>query len=395
MLFEALTRNAQNRPGAVAAVCGESQLTWAQWRDQALRQAASLPSDGVIPLQFSNSPALLVALLACAHQQRTALLLPADCTTSERTRLLAAAQPASFLLLPTSGTTGQPKLIPRTQAQLAKLGAAFNTAAQITGEDNIFCAVPLSHGYGLCAGLLAALFSGASLHLQEKFDRRQLLRALPSAGITVLAAAPIQYNILAATVMPEPLAVPQLRLALSGGAPLPSDLWSRVRHRLGLPIRQTYGTSETGMITANVDGDPEATHTSVGHPLPGVSVAIVDGTIAVRDTVDTAAPWIHTDDLGHLDNTGRLHITGRRQDIFNIGGRKFHPAEVEAVLRAHPLVRHASVERFQSPAGEDTHKAIVVCQAPCTPEEIVAFCREHRAPHKVPRLIEISNGKRP
>jgi long-chain acyl-CoA synthetase len=395
MLFEALTRHAQTRPGAVAAVCGESRLTWVQWRDQALHQAASLPAAGVIPLQFPNSQALLVALLACAYQQRTALLLPADCTTSERARLLAAAQPGSFLLLPTSGTTGQPKLSPRSQAQLATLGAAFNTAAQITGDDRIFCAVPLAHGYGLCAGLLAALFSGASLYLQEKFDRRQLLRALPSAGITVLAAAPFQYNVLAATVMPKPLEVPRLRLALSGGAPLPSDLWSRARHRLGFPIRQTYGTSETGMITANVHGDPEATHTSVGHPLPGVSVAIVDGVIAVRDAGNPAGPWIPTDDLGHLDNGGRLHISGRRQDLFNIGGRKFHPAEVEAVLRAHPLVRHATVERLQSPSGEDTHKAIVVCEAPCTPEEIVAFCRERLAPHKVPRLIEVSDRQRP
>lgn len=392
MLFEALSRNADTRPGAMAAVCGESHLTWANWLDQSVQFAATLPDANIVPLQFPNSLELLVAVLACAHLKRSVLLLPADCTPAERDRLLAAAHPGCFLLLPTSGTTGQPKLVSRSEAQLATLAAAFIEAARITPEDRIFCAVPLAHGYGLCAGLLATLFSGATLYLQERFDRRQLLRTLSSAGITVLAAAPFHYNVLAGTPMPQPLATTTLRLALSGGAPITSELWRHVHQRLGLPIRQTYGTSETGMIAANVHGDPEATQSSVGHPLPGLSVTTDDGVIAVRDTRSADAPWIQTEDLGYLDDTGRLHVSGRRQDLFNIGGRKFHPAEVVEVLRAHPWVLHATVERLQSPSGEDFHKAMVHCHVPCTPEELIAYCRERLAPHKVPRLIETKLG---
>ena len=173
---------------------------------------------------------------------------------------------------------------------------------------------------------------------------------------------------------------------------------------------------ETGALTINVDPDPDATSDSVGRPLPGMHVKILDdagnplpsgmkGEVAVqnpgageicqgndRQKLIPANGWLRMNDLGWLDDDGRLYLTGRKVSIINVAGKKVVPREVETTLSGHPAVRQVVVVPHRDAYGEEAVKALVVCDESCTVMELVKHCRAQLAAYKMPRFVEFQDS---
>ena len=316
----------------------------------------------------------------------------------------------------TSGTTGQRKRILRTHGQIMSLAQAYQNAIDGSAQDRILAVIPLSHGHGFCSLLLNTLQSGATLFLQRSFDRRKTMEMLSRNRISIFSAVPFVFSVLADTRMATPMDLSALRLNVTGGAPLRRETWMKVRDRLGIVLRQSYGSVETGALTINMDPNPEATAESVGRSLPGVRLNILDeagdpqpsgviGEVAVQSpgagepchaddqhAFKHVDGWIRVNDLGWLDDEGRLYISGRKGSIINVAGQKVQPSEVEAVLCRHPAVKQVAVLRQRDAYGEEAVSAQVVVGVKCTVPELVAYCREQLADYKDLRFFEFRDS---
>lgn len=322
-------------------------------------------------------------------------------------------QPA--LLQVTSGTTGRPKRIRRSHAQLLAEARSFGASAATGPEDRVLGVVPFSHAHGYSNAMMAALHAGGCLITLHSFDRRALLRALASERVSLFPAVPFMLSVIADTRMPEPVDLTSLRLCFTAGAPLPEATCERVRERLGITVRQLYGSTETGALTLNVDANPQPSRRSVGRPLAGVELRVVPdpdgdddlGEVQVRSAgaasqVDEGAGWqpladaegwIAMGDQGRLDEAGRLWVHGRRALLINVSGRKVHPVEIEQALLAHPGVRDAVALPYTDPYGEEAIRAVIVRSTrPCTAEQLQAHCAERLAGYKVPRRFEFRDA---
>jgi long-chain acyl-CoA synthetase len=369
----------------------------------------------------------------CAQQLKDGTLLRAflrggpDAGVPSIAELAAAPEAARNVALPesdaalieqsSSGTTGPAKRIVRSHEALCREAQAFAEAAQTHEQDRILALVPLHHSHGLAHGLLASLQVGATLYLQERFERRETLRLLAEERITLFPAVPFILSILADTRMREPVDLSALRLCFTAGSPLREEIATRFRERLGASPRQLYGSTETGALTLNLDFDATANVTSVGRPLPGVEVRVVgedgatlspeqEGEIAVRGAAaavhtlssEGAQPlagddgWIRLGDLGRLDDAGRLTLTGRKALLINVAGRKVNPVEVETALEEHPDVLEAVVVAVRDPYGEEAVKAVVVARAGCGRNELAVHCRERLTGYKVPSAFDFRDA---
>lgn len=316
-----------------------------------------------------------------------------------------------------AGCMGGPKRVPRTHGQLRFEADRFVSTLGLTSADVVFSTIPLFHSYGLGSCMLAALGSGATLVILEDahpfvLQRDHALEVLERERATVFPAVPFILKLLAESPgHGDPSA---LRLCLSAAAALPHPTFDAFAQRFGVPIRQLYGSTETGAVSANLAEDPWATWDSVGRPLEGVEVKVLDesgepaaagriGEIAVRSPAMTrgyaglpkvnrevfAGGLFLSNDRGRLDEEGRLHITGRKQLLIDVKGDKVDPTEVEDVLAVHPRVLEVVVVGVESGAqGEDLVKAVVVPEGPCQARELIRFARERLSNYKVPQMVE-------
>jgi long-chain acyl-CoA synthetase len=265
--------------------------------------------------------------------------------------------------------------------------------------------------------MLAAVRSAATLAILDDLQpfvlqRDTALTVLERERVTVFPAVPLILRLL--TEAPRGADLHALRLCLSAAAALPRATFAEFDRRFGVPVRQLYGTTESGAVAVNLDEDPWATSQSVGRPLDGMEVDIVDaagtalepgriGEIAVRGPALTrgyagleqlngavfAGGRFLTGDRGRVDGQGRLVITGRKKLLIDVGGDKVDPIEVEDVLAVHPRVREVVVVGVDSGVnGEATVKAVVVPDGPCGQKELIRFARERLANYKVPQIVE-------
>jgi long-chain acyl-CoA synthetase len=478
MLSDLLKRHAVDRPRQVALVEGSSRLTWSELDGRVSRLASGLWNEGVrqgdaVGLVLPNSCAFVATLLAAGRIGAVAVPVNPELTALEtravlessgcRTAVFAAevaelcqqwrgddeirtalvegmgrpgipgldqwrsgpldccnlpvpGEESQLMQMMTSGTTGPPRRIVRTHGQVMSLAHAYQSAVDGSPDDRILAVIPMSHGHGFCSCLLAALQSGATLFVQRSFDRRAALQVLSRERITVFSAVPFVFSVLADTTMARPVDLSAMRFSVTGGAPLRRETWVKVRDRLGMRIRQSYGSVETGALTINMDPDPDATSDSVGRPLPGMHVRILDdagnslpsgmkGEVAVQspcagetceaDDGRALIPvdgWLRMNDLGWLDDEGRLYITGRKTSIINVAGKKVVPGEVETVLSHHPAVRQVVVIPHRDAYGEEAVRALVVRDEKCTVTELVKHCRAQLAAYKVPRFVEFRDS---
>ncbi len=314
------------------------------------------------------------------------------------------------MLLYTSGTTGASKAVCITHESLgAHTKALVEHTLRLDERDCILGTLPLSHSYGIRMTLLVPFFAGASTVFIPKFSATRTLELCARHEVTWLPGVPTMFVAWAhEQAAPTPAA---LRWCLSAGAPLAEDVRLRAEQRLGAPVRQGYGLTEATFTAINAPPD-EAVPGSSGKPVAGVDVRIADdfgeslptgahGEVLIRgqnvmagyldDKLATShvmrGGWLHTGDIGFVDEEGRLTIVDRSKDLILRGGASIYPSEVENVLAHHPSIRDvAIVGQPDSYYGEEIVAVIVLDERnPASAPELDAWIRERLAAYKVPR----------
>lgn len=307
----------------------------------------------------------------------------------------------------TSGTTGRPKGVMMNHRQNLRLYEEWCELADLRRGDRYLMVNPYFHTFGYKAGLIASFIRGATMVPVPVFDVDRVVDLIAAERVTMLPGPPTLYHSLLAVEDKTKLAT--LRAGVTGAADIPVELVRRVLEELPFQTLATgYGLTEAGTATLSRPGDSfEHIATTVGRACDGVEVQIADdGEVLVRgysvmqgyldDPAATAEAidaqgWLHTGDLGTLDEAGRLRIVGRKKDMFIVGGFNAYPAEIEGFLLEHPGVAQVAVIGVDDERLGQVGKAFVVARstgrAP-TEDELIAWSRERMAGYKVPRSFE-------
>ena len=321
-----------------------------------------------------------------------------------------AGLPAAGVILPTSGTEGAPRFVVHEWRSLRANAVASNERLGFGAGDRWLATLAWAHVGGLAVPLRAAA-AGATVALAgPRFDAASVARALGELAVTHVSLVPAMlHGLLAVGARPPG----SLRAVVLGGAATPPDLAERALSA-GWPIALTYGLTEAGsQVTTATPAEVRAGDRSAGVPLTGVEVRIrpsgdaaagpggapAPGHIEVRgDTLfrgyagEPARPsagWFATGDLGHLDGRGRLAVTGRLRDRIVSGGANVDPAQVEAVLHAHPDVGEAAVIGLPDGRWGQVVVAVVAGEDPDLPARLDPWCRERLSGPRVPRRWEV------
>ncbi len=324
----------------------------------------------------------------------------------------------SGLMLLSSGTTGDPKIVMRDGASLDAVARNVASATGLTPADRVLGMIPLCHSYGVEHGILAPTHAGCAVHLCRGFDTRVVIDQLTSGAITVLPGVPSIFEMLARWGDGS-ATFPHLRCAYSAGSLLPMGVFEACQRQLQLRVGQLYGSSEVGSITFNDAHAPGHDPMSVGLPMQGVVATIVDpqtqrldsplppgveGELAIhapsmlhgyvgQDVSPVIDGYFLTGDLARLDTTGALTITGRIKLLIDVGALKVNPLEVEAVLAQHGGVQDCVVVAAPITDTISRVRAIIVPknhEHPPTIESLRQFARTRLSAHKVPRVIDIT-----
>ena len=325
------------------------------------------------------------------------------------------------LTLYTSGTTSRPKRVPLTHANLAISASNIAETYQLTAEDVSLCVMPLFHIHGLVASTLGTFFSGGTVVLPTSFNAFNFWPMVQDCGVTWFSAVPAMHQILVnrakgRTGSGSALGGYQgLRFIRSCSAPLPPPTLVEMEELFGTPVLEAYGMTE-------------AAHQMTSNPLPqagkrvpgsvgrgtGVSIAIMDeeGRIlppGARGEVVIQGPnvmrgyennseanatsftdgWFRTGDEGIIDSEDYLTLVGRLKELINYNGEKVSPREIDEVLLAHSSVAEAVAFGVPHPIHGEEPCAAVVLQAPVTPANLIAHCREYLTAFKCPKVIHI------
>jgi long-chain acyl-CoA synthetase len=315
------------------------------------------------------------------------------------------------VVLFTSGTTGTPKAVALTHGLLGPKVAAFAPAVEPVPSVSLMC-VPFVHIGGML-GLLVQLAKGNTTVVQTRFDAGQWLALVARHGVHTSFLVPTMLH----RILDHPdfgsTDLRSLNSLTYGAAPASPELIRRAMASLpGVELTNTFGQTETmGSITALGPGDHAAERlASVGRPLPGVEVRIVDPTTGDPVTTGTVgelwvksegsvvpgtqaegtgalAGWFRTGDMVSADDEGYLYPAGRLTDTINRGGEKFAPSEVEAVVRTHPTVRDVAVVGLPDPEMGNRVGCAIVGREPITDEALRDFCRGRIANFKMPERL--------
>ncbi len=289
----------------------------------------------------------------------------------------------------TSGTTGEPKPVELTYANHAgsALAAAWNVG--LDPDDRWLSALPLFHIGGLAIVLRAAIY-GTTAVIHERFEPDRVIDAFERRAITLCSLVPTMLRRLRDGGLGS---APDLRACLLGGAPVPGDLldWARAA---ALPIVPTYGMTETASQVATLTPAEALAGVRGARPLPGVELKtspedelLVRGPMVAPGEI-SGDGWLHTGDLGRVDENGLLQIGGRLKDVIVTGGENVGAVEVEQALLSHPAVSDAAVLGVPDPEWGEAIVALVILRGPAEDAELLAHCRERISRYKVPKRIE-------
>jgi long-chain acyl-CoA synthetase len=318
----------------------------------------------------------------------------------------------------TSGTTGRPRGAVLTRGNLAanqdqSLAGRFDVGPQ----DVVLLVLPLAHIYALNVGLGASITAGATMVLVDRFDPELTLRAIADHGVTVVLGAPPMYIAWLESGHLDPAGFGTVRLAVSGAAALPVQVFERFRDVTGIAIEEGYGLTEASPSVASSSMADAPRGGSVGLPLPDVQVRLVDdegndvepgdpGEVWVRgpnvfagyhnDPEASAAAltpdgWLRTGDVATRDEDGFLYLVDRKKDLIIVNGFNVYPREVERVLHEDERVAQAAAFGVPHVLSGETVVAAVVARAgtQLDPDELAARCRRQLARYKCPTRIDV------
>ncbi len=321
-------------------------------------------------------------------------------------------------LIYTSGTSGRPKGVLSTHGQTLRVFGVWSSVVGLEAGDRYLVVNPFFHTFGYKAGIIACLLRGATIVPEPVFDAKAVLARIQQEKVTVLPGAPALYTSILQLPDRSGYDTSSLRLAVTGAAVVPVELVRRMRSELGFgTVLTAYGLTEaTGTVTMCRRGDDDETiaHTS-GRAIPDTEVRAVDecnqpvpvgspgeivtrGYHVMRGYVDDPAAtaqaidddgWLHTGDVGILDEQGNVTITDRIKDMYVVGGFNAYPAEVEQVLMTHPSIGEVAVVGVPDERLGEVGAAFVVARPGATvdKDELVAWARERLANFKVPRHV--------
>ncbi|MFQ5632083.1 MAG: long-chain fatty acid--CoA ligase, partial [bacterium] len=324
------------------------------------------------------------------------------------------------VILYTSGTTGQPKGAELSHANIFMNSLVIRDLFHARPDDIQLVVLPLFHSFGQTVQLNAGFLCGNTLVLIPRFDPDAVLNALQNERVTIFCGVPTMYwallNHPETTKFDLAKIAATLRLSVSGGASLPVEILHTFEKKFEVKILEGYGLSETSPVATFNRLDRERKPGSIGIPIWGVDVKVVDekdnevpvgevGEIIIRGhnimkgyykkaeaTAETIRnDWFHSGDLARKDEDGYIYIVDRVKDMIIRGGFNVYPREVEDVLMAHPAISLAAVLGVPDEKSGEEIKAFVVLKegATATPEEIIAWTKKEMAAYKYPRIVEI------
>lgn len=486
-LAAALQRNASCKPNQIALVCGDVELTYAQFDAIAGKIANALIQNGVevgdrVALSCPNLPffplvyfaiqkagAVAVPLnvllkareikyhledskakfyfcfegtpeLPMAKEGQSAFNEVDDCQqmivmTQDQTQQSHCGLPTlsafiegiepltdyvprdaddTCVILYTSGTTGLPKGAELTQNNIVMNAMVAQNIMGSREREVHLVTLPLFHTFGQTVHLNAAVLSGSTLVLVPRFEPNLVLNLIEKHKVTIFAGVPTMY--IGLIHAKQETNVSSLRLAISGGSSLPKEVISRFESRFNVPILEGYGLSETSPIACFNHLDCERIPGSVGQPIQGVEVKVVDlegnflpvgeeGEVVVRghnvmkgylDRPEATEAvmkngWFHTGDIGRFDEAGNMFIVDRVKDMIIRGGFNVYPREIEEVFMTHPAVAMVAVLGIPNEEYGEEIKAYVVLKEGqyLEADELQAWGKAQFASFKYPRFVEI------
>jgi acyl-CoA synthetase (AMP-forming)/AMP-acid ligase II len=323
-------------------------------------------------------------------------------------------------ILFTSGTTGAPKGAMLVHAAVCKTYLAWSDVVGLREGDRFLVVFPYLHSAGLHSGILACIMKGACDIPHPVFDVPSVMRRVVEERISVLPGPPAVFQSILNHPDLDSFDLSSLRLAITGAAAVPVSLVHGMRDRLGFETVITgYGLTEcSGTATmCRHDDDPETIANTSGRAIPDLEVVVADldgnevprgtpGEILIRgynvmrgylddpeqtaETID-AHGWLHSGDVGVMDDRGYVQITDRVKDMFIVGGFNAYPAEIENLMSRHPDVGQVAVIGIPDERLGEVGMAFVVPRpgASPDPQQIVAWCRDEMANYKAPRRVAI------
>lgn len=486
-LAAALQRNAASKPDKTALICGDLEISYAQFDVIAGKIAASLIENGVQPgdrvaLSCPNLP--FFAFIHFAIQKAGAVTVPLNVLlkareikyhledssakfyfcfegtpelpmgregvkafnqvescenmvvmTQSQTELEWDGVPTlnafirnvtpladyvsrnaddTCVVLYTSGTTGMPKGAELSQQNIVMNALVAQNIMAAQADDVHLVTLPLFHTFGQTVHLNASVLSGATLVLVPRFQPTHVLELIEKHKVTLFAGVPTMY--IGMLHAEHDCDLSSLRVAVSGGSSLPTEVFHAFQEKFNVPILEGYGLSETSPIACFNHLDQERIPGSVGQPIQGVEVKLVDldgnpvpvgeeGEIIVRghnvmkgyldrpDVTESVLQngWFHTGDVGRFDEAGNLYIVDRIKDLIIRGGFNVYPREIEEVFMTHPAVAMVAVIGIPHEEYGEEIKAYVVLKPNQDVEaaEIQAWGHQQLAAYKYPRYVEI------
>ncbi|QCR33329.1 o-succinylbenzoate--CoA ligase [Lysinibacillus sp. SGAir0095] len=309
----------------------------------------------------------------------------------------------------TSGTTGLPKGVRQTVGnhQASALASVLNIG--LSEDDVWLCAVPLFHISGFSI-LVRSLLYGNAVKLYKKFDKDGAVLDIANGQVTHMSAVAVMLQRVLQGLEDRGLeASPKFKMILAGGGPVPENYIQRAHH-LKLMVSQTYGMTETSSQTATLSNEEALRKLgSAGKPLFFNQIQIADATssgvmgeILIRgphvtpgyigsfsERSSTIDGWLHTGDIGYLDEEGYLFVVDRRSDLIISGGENIYPAEIENVLLSHEAVQEAGVCGVEDETWGQVPVAFIVLKRDVQEEELSQFCIERLAKYKVPKYFHV------
>ncbi len=321
---------------------------------------------------------------------------------------------AVAVLMYTSGTTGRSKGAMLSHRSIIFDAHAANQVLDLSSSDVMVGILPLFHAYGFTANIALALLNAIHVVLMPRFAAGAALDLMEQARVTVLAAVPTMYQIMLRTRRTPDYDLSSLRVAVSGGAPMPLEILRAFGERFGVHVIEGYGPTEAAPIVSVNPLHGVRKLGSVGPPIPGTEVQVIgdDGSPlpvgevgelccrgpnvmlgywrAPEATAETIVDgWLRTGDMARLDEDGYIYIVDRKKDMIIVGGMNVYPREVEDVIYSLPEIAECAVVGVPSRVrGEDVVAFVAFKEGETlAPEQVVEHCRAHLAPFKVPREV--------